>query len=320
MQLVQEAGALAWVHLALTAFGLFWAIVMCALYGMRWKVPPVVALAPLGAHALVVIAGITWGMSRVNSALEGIGSGEPMLRASLLGAGFSEVLAHAQLAATAVPGAVTLLLAGLLSGVRGKRAWGVPVVTAVITFLIVGAIAASLSQYGDTVLVLGRVVLYGGAGLATAAALSGHHRLDSSREGGIVAAVSFAVLVAAGESMVMGSGWAMLFGALASTDPAYREAGVAAGSEELQALHVFSWAAILLAIAPAVIALLRPAAELTEEEVMMPNNTPSGMRWFGGALGLLIPALWVGALLAAGPADILQQITKANPAPSTTPR
>lgn len=320
MQLVQEAGPLAWAHLALTVLGLFWAVVMCALYGMRWKVPPVVALAPLGAHALLVIAGIMLGMSRVNSAIGSIGSGEPELRATLLAAGFSEVLSHAQLAAAAVPSAATLLLAGLLSGCRGKRAWGVPVVTAGITFFIVGAIGASLSAHGDVVLVLGRVVLYGGAGLVTAAALTGHHALDSSREGGIVAAVSFAVLVAAGESMVMGSGWARLFGALASIDPASRAAVVAAGSEELQALYVFSWAAILLAIAPAVIALLRPAAELTEEEVMMPNNAPSGMRWFGGALGLLIPALWVGALLAAGPADILQQITKASPTPSTTPR
>ncbi len=320
MQLVQEAGALAWVHLALTAFGLFWAIIMCALYGMRWKVPPVVALAPLGAHALLVIAGIMWGMSRVTSALEGIGSGEPELRATLLAAGFAEVLAHAQLAAAAVPTAVTMLVAGLLSGCRGTRAWGVPVAIAAITFLVVGAIAASLSQYGDTVLVLGRVVLYGGAGLATAAALSGHHRLDSSREGGIVAAVSFAVLVAAGESMVMGSGWARLLGALAPIDSASRAAGFAAGSEELQALYTFSWVAICVAVAPSIIALLRPAAELTVAEVMMPNNSPSGMRWFGGALGLLIPALWVGALIAAGPADILQQISRASPTTPTTPR
>lgn len=317
MQLFLETGPLAYVQVALMVGGLLWAMVCCALYGLRWKVPPVVAVAPLGAHALAVVVGTMMGTGQVSNAVSGA---DPAYRATITAAGIAEVLGHAQLAAFAIPTAATLVLAGLLSGVRGRRAWGAPAAAFFLVLLAVVAIGASLTAHADPVFVGARVVLYGIAGLAAAIALSGHHALDSSREGGLVAAVSFASLVAACESMVMGGAWSKLFSALAFVEPGSRAALVEAGAREIRDLATFSWAAVALAAVPAVIALLRPAAELTEEEVLAPGTSPSALRWLGGALALLVPALWVAALLTSDPSGSLTAITTGAAPAAATPR
>jgi hypothetical protein len=307
MQLLLETGPLGYAQLALTVGGLLWALVCAVLYGLRWKVPAVVAVAPLGAHALLIIVGTLWSASRVN---EAVLMADPSMRATMMAAGIAETLGHGQLAIAAVPAAALLLLAGLFSGVRGTRAYGAPAVAFLCATLAAGLAAASLTAHAEVPLALARALIYAMAAIPLAAALAGRHAQDSSREGGLVAAVSFATLVAACESMGLARGWSMGFRAIAMADPAAKKTIVESFAGEMSSIAVFSWAAMAFALAPVVVALLRPSADLTEEEVMSGNISPSGARWLGNVLALGVPLLWAAAVLTADPSGSFAVILK----------
>jgi hypothetical protein len=307
MQLLLETGPLAYAQIALLAAGLVWAMACAVFYGLRWKVPPVVAVAPLGAHALVVVGGTLLASSQVNEAVANV---DPSMKATLLAQGIAETLGHGQLALAAVPTAALLVLAGLFSGVRGTRAYGAPGVALVCGLASAGLTGASILAHGEMPLAIGRALIYAIAAPAVAAALAGHHSQDSSREGGITAAVAFAALVAACEAMVLARGWSLGFRALAMASADTKVELVGAIAEDMGRIEVFSWAALAFAFVPGVVALLRPAAELTEEEVLQARTSPSGLRWLGGALALGVPVIWTVALMTTDPSALLVSIAK----------
>ena len=80
-----------------------------------------------------------------------------------------------------------------------------------------------------------------------------------------------------------------------------RAIALAALSKEIDAAATLSWVSLGLAAGAGLVALLRPSADLTDEEILSGNISPSGMRWLGGALSLLVPLVWAAALLAVDP-------------------
>ena len=60
MESFRDAGPIAFLHLLLFLVGLIGAIVVAVLLGMKWKVPPILSVAPLLACAFLGWAGSTW--------------------------------------------------------------------------------------------------------------------------------------------------------------------------------------------------------------------------------------------------------------------
>ena len=304
MQTLTEAGWMGWVQVGLLAGGLVWALVCVVLLGLKVKVPPVIAVAPLLAHAVVVAAGGSW-FSRLVSGAHGLA---PDQRSSWIATGVSGMLSHGVLAAAAIPTAFLLLLGGVFAGARGRRKWG----AAVLVFVVGGGVAlvplGSLLSHGELALAAGRFVVYGLAVLPLAASMIGAHPNDNSREGGIVAAAAFATLVGACEIVVFSSSWERVFSAIAMADTASRVKLLEAGAAEIAALQTYTWVALVLASIPGFVALFRPPAELTDEEIMSSVTSPSAVRWFGGALALAVPVAWAIALLCVDPAGIMAMI------------
>lgn len=304
MESVTYGGPLVWGHGVLLLGGLVWAAICAVLIAMKWKVPPVVATAPLLVHGLYV-AGVALWATRESARF----GDDPAQSATLTAYALSTQLAQGSAAVSVLPTAGVLLLGGLFAGVQGRRAWGAPAFVFVLASVAALLPLVGLLQYADTAFTLGRVVLYGLCVLPLAAALAGAHPLDNSREGGLVATVAFATLVASVELLVVSSAWSNVVRALASVSPESKAELVTAAVAEIGANSTLGWVVTGLATMPAVVALLRPAADLTDEEVLAGNVSPSGLRWFGGALALLVPLVWAAARLCADPAPLLGAFT-----------
>ncbi len=296
-----EAGPLIWGHLILLLGGLVWALACAVMLAMKWKVPPVVATAPLLAHGGLVLGVAMWASSRPP-----VGADDPAARAVSVAGALSTMLGNATASVAVVPVAALLMLGGLFAGARGRRRFGAPALAALLGFGAAAMPLVALVLVGaDMPLAAGRFLLYMVATVAVAGALVGAHPDDNSREGGLIATAGFAALVASCELLVQSSQWAAGLSVLTTIFASDKVPALAALTLEIGAVATLSRVSIGLAAATALVALLRPAADLTDEEMLSGNVSPSGMRWLGGALALLVPLVWAAALLAADPSEIL---------------
>ncbi|GDX81780.1 hypothetical protein LBMAG42_35910 [Deltaproteobacteria bacterium] len=310
MEVFLEAGPFGWAQVIFAVGGLLWALVCVVLLGLRWKVPPVVATAPLLLHAVTVAAGATW-LGRTANA----GSVDPSMVAMSLAQGIDGMIANGTLGVIAVPAAMLLILGGTVAGVRGRRAFGAPAFVFIVAMGVAILPLVSIAYNGVLPLAIGRFVIYGAAALPLTAALAGAHPQDNSREGSVVAGIGFVSLVAAVELLTLSNGWAHGFQALAVTAPDQKATLVAMFVAEMGQLGTLSWAAVVLGAVPAAMALLRPPADLTEQEILEGNISPSALRWIGQALAFVVPLAWCVAMQAANPAEVLTAI--AGPAVPT---
>lgn len=303
MQVLAEAGWVGWAQIVVAAGGLVWALVAAVLLGLRWKVPPFVATAPLFLHGLLLaVAGLV-ASSQMDT--QGV---EPAVKASFVASAVAMVIHNHTLAIAALPSALVLLLGGAAAGVRGRRAWGAPVLVALVGIAAALMPVAGLFQQVPLPLVVIRVGLYGIALIPLVGALAGANSLDNSREGGLVAAAAFATVVAVGESLTIGQLWNTGFRALAVVAGSDKGAFLKAMIAELQGYGTLAGIVLALAAVPAVVALLRPPVDLTEEEILSGATSPSTMRWLGGALALTVPLVWGAAFVAAAPVGLMTQV------------
>ena len=274
---------------------------VAVMLAMKWKVPPVVATAPLLAHGGLVLGVAMWASSRPP-----VGADDPAARAVSVAGALSTMLGNATASVAVVPVAALLMLGGLFAGARGRRRFGAPALAALLGFGAAAMPLVALVLVGaDMPLAAGRFLLYMVATVAVAGALVGAHPDDNSREGGLIATAGFAALVASCELLVQSSQWAAGLSVLTTIFASDKVPALAALTLEIGAVATLSRVSIGLAAATALVALLRPAADLTDEEMLSGNVSPSGMRWLGGALALLVPLVWAAALLAADPSEIL---------------
>lgn len=305
MQSVAEAGPLVLGHGVLLVGGLLWAAVCAVLLAMRWKVPPIVATAPLLAQALYSAGGAMW-VTR-----EGARFGaDPSQSAALTASAVAQQLGLGSASVAALPIAAVLIFGGLAGGVRGRRGFGAPAFALLLGLVAAALPLAGILQHGSLPFALGRAVLYGLAAVPVALALLGAHPQDNSRESGLVATVSFAAMVMSVEVLYASQQWTQAFAALAGASPESKKSLVEMVSVEIGSLGTLGWVAFALASGTAVIALLRPAADLTDEEVMAGDVSPSGARWLGGALALVVPLAWAAARLATDPSALLLSIAR----------
>lgn len=121
--LFQSAGIFGWLQLGLMFLGGLWALVCAVLLAMRWRVPPIVAVAPLLAVPALLCGGASWSEAAVADALV---NADPSMRVMLLAVGTSEIVSQGLLAPLVVPVAALLAAGGLAAGVRAPRTWGSP--------------------------------------------------------------------------------------------------------------------------------------------------------------------------------------------------
>lgn len=303
MEVFLEAGPFGWAQVIVAVGGLLWALVCVVLLGLRWKVPPVVATAPLFLHAVTAAVGATWLGGTANA-----GSVEASMVDLSSSRAVAGMIANGTLGVCAVPTAMLLILGGTAAGVRGRRAFGAPVFVFIVAMGVAVLPLVSIAYQGALPLAIGRFVIYGAAALPLTAALAGAHPQDNSREGSVVAGVGFVSLVAAVELLTLSNGWAHAFRGLAVIAPDGKASLIAQFVAEMGQLGTLSWAAVVLGAVPAAMALLRPPADLTEQEIMEGNISPSALRWLGQALAFSVPIAWCVAMQAANPAALLTQI------------
>lgn len=304
MHVLAEAGVTGWIHLVLIAGGLVWALVCAVLLAMRWKVPPVVATAPLLAHALTVLLGVSLSTGDLGS------PADPAQRASLWAAAIAGVLSNGMLAPAVIPAAAILALGGLAAGVRGPRSWGAPIAA----FFAAGAATllplVGLAFHAELLPAGVRFALYAACVLPVVAALTGAHARTNVREGGMVTAVAFASVVAALEVATISAEWSDSFRAMASVGAAEKNEIMRLVIEETAPLTALAWGTLALATVPAAMALGRPSIDLTDEEVLSASVNPSPMRWLGTAFALAVPICWAAALAATDVSGMLEAISK----------
>lgn len=303
----QEAGAFGYLQVALLVAGGLWALVCAVLLGLRWRVPPVVAVAPLLAVPLLIgIAAIVNGAA-IEDALT---NADPAQRAALLAAGLAETLAQGTMGILVVPVAALLGLGGLVAGVRSPRAWVVPAVVFGVAGLTALLPAVGVLFDASVPLAIGRVLLYGLFVVPLALATANAHPGSNGPEAGMVAAAAWVSLVAAGELAALVSGWTQGFGALAMVDPGNRARVIDVLLVEMSTLTTFAWFTFALAGVPALLAGLRTGADPTEEEILGGQTSPSPGRWVGRFLALAVWPAWAFAYLCLDPADDLGTIMK----------
>lgn len=302
----QEAGFFAFVQVALALAGGLWALVCAVLLGIRWRVPPVVAIAPLMAVPALVALGASWNQAQVDDALA---FADPAQRAALMAAGVAGTLAQGWLGILAVPVAFVLAMGGLVAGMRAPRSWGVPAlvfVGAAFTALVpVVGFAFDASLPGIVV----RVLLYGFAAIPLALSTASDHRRGNGLEGGMVAAAAYVTLVGACELAAVSAAWAEGFRALAAVDPAKKAEIVRVLVDEVGDQATLAWALLALAGVPALICALRSGREPTEAEILEGEASPSPWRSLARFLGLAVWPAWALAFLATSPAGALETIT-----------
>lgn len=303
----RDAGPMAFVQLALFFGGGLWALVCAVLLAMRWKVPPVVAIAPLVAPPLLVTLGAAFAEGEVTAALALV---DPAQRATLLAAGVAESLAQGWFGVLAVPVAFLLAVGGLAAGVRAPRAWGTPA----LVFLAAGltALLPVLGLfYGASVPgVIARVVAYGVCVIPLALATASAHPKGNGPEGGVVAAAAWVTLVGASELAVQTSAWTQGFSALAYVSPENRDAIVKVMVEEVGTQSTLGWTVFALAAVPLVACAVRSGPEPTEEEILAGDASPSPWRTLGRFLALATWPAWAFALLSIDASETLETIRK----------
>lgn len=301
----QEAGAFAFVHLAVAALGGLWALVCAVLLAMRWRVPPIVAVAPLILAPFVVAVGASWSASQVTEALA---YADPAQRAALQAAGISGTLAQAPFGLLAVPVAFLLAVGGLAAGLRAPRRWGVPALVFLVAGLTALLPAIGLAFEASLPSVVARVLLYGLAAIPLALSTASDHRRSNGLEGGMVAAAAYVAFVGATELSVVSGAWAQGFSALAMVDPDMRGKILAALSEEVGAQGTLAWAMFVVAGVPAVVCAFRSGPELTEAEILDGEASPSPWRSLARLLALGVWLAWALAFVAASPGDAIETI------------
>lgn len=290
------------VYTVLVVGGVLWSLVCAVLLAMKWKVPPVLATAPLFAHAAAVASLATYAHSQ---AVTAAATAIPDQKALLLSMAVAQFLSAGLLAPTVIFSAGILGLGALIGGLRGPKWWGLPILS--ILVFGVAALVPILSVFFDApfATALGRTVLYGVCAIPAGLAMAGAHPNQSGREAGVVAGVAFVTLVASVEISVLSSAWMRGFAAIALADPSSKIQILAAMQTEMVPLRNAASAAVFLAAVPAALALFRAPMPLSDEEIMNSSVSPSGMRWFGSMLALLLVPLWAITLMAADPTETL---------------
>lgn len=282
IRLFQDAGALAYLQLAVTLPLLIVALGCAVAVGLGRRVPPAVAALACGVSPLVALVGLQLDRSQVNAAL-------PFIAASDLGIvramGEAEALANPQLAVLAALGGGAWVLGAVFGGVRAPRSYGVPAVQLVLSLAAIGALALAAVWAGSLTQLAGcglLTVLAVGLALASANA----QRAGGGPEAGATAAVGF---VSALSAVAIASHVATAREALKSLvflpeldQPVSAEVG-ARLSTDLR----LTAAALLLASLTVVVAALRP----TVATDAAPDD--SALRRIGRLLALLAPLAWL---------------------------
>ncbi|MFN7143954.1 MAG: hypothetical protein ACK4YP_09275 [Myxococcota bacterium] len=301
----RDAGPMAFVQVALLLGGGVWALVCAVLLALRWRVPPVVAIAPLLASPLLVTLGATLAESQVTGALALV---DPPQRATLLAAGVAESLAQGWFGLLAAPVAFLLAIGGLAAGVRSPRAWGTPA----LVFLAAGLTAllplVGLAYDASVPGVLARVVAYGVCAIPLALATASAHPKTNGPEGGMVAAAAWVSLVGASELAVQTAAWTRGFTALAYVSPEDRDTIVKMLVEEVGTQATLGWVIFAVSAVPLLLCALRSGPEPTEEEILAGDASPSPWRSLGRFLALAVWPAWALALLSIDATETLETI------------
>lgn len=304
-----ELGVLGWVQLAACLLGLVWTLACTVMLGLRWKVPAVLSTAPLSLHATLVVVAATLGGLDADAA-SGV---DPAQRATLLAAGASQVIFAGVLGAVAVPSAMLLALGGAAGGVRAPRSYGAPAVAFLACGLAALAPLGGIFNHASLGVVFAKVLLYGGGALPVALSLLGNGQNTNARESSVAASIAFFSVVAGTELCTRSYDWARTFAAVAGAGVDAKGELLTAAAAEIDAVARFGWVSLALATVPLLVAVLRPAAALTEDEVMNGPVNPSGWRIIGTGLALVVPLLWFAATLSADPSGLFARIASARP-------
>ncbi len=304
----RQAGIFAHLHLLVFVGGALWALVCAVLLGLRWRVPPILAVAPLCVVPLLIGSGSMWAYDVTTDAASQV---DPASRATIMAAGLAEGMSQGWFGLLAVPVAGVLALGGLAAGVRAPRRWVVPVVVFGVAGLTALLPLVGLVQYTPIGWVLGRMFLYGLGVVPLALATANDHTKHNGPEGGMVAAAAWVTLVGACELALQTYGWTLGFAALANVDPEQRNMVLAAMSAEIGAQATLGWVLFALAGVPAVIVAFRSGPPLTEEEIMNGESSPSPGRTLGRVLALLVWPLWAFAMAANAPGSVIDTLTVA---------
>ncbi len=304
-----EIGLVGWLQVAACLLGLLWTLVCAVLLGLRWKVSAVLSTAPLALHAVLVILGATMG----GMAAQSVAELPADMRAMSYAMGLTQVMGAGMVGIVAVPSGMLLALGGAAGGVRAPRAFGAPV----LAFLACGLAAllplGGLFNGATMPWVVFKVLVYGAGAVPVALSLLGNGQNTNARESSVAAAIAYFTVVASVELADSSSTWLKVFSALANADAESKSTLLAAGSSEVAAIARFGWFSLALAAAPLLAAVLRPAAALTEEEVMNGQVNPSGIRIIGTGLALVVPLLWFAATLSADPSGLLAKLMSSAP-------
>lgn len=306
MFFLQEAGPFAWVQLVVGAGGALWALVCAGLLAARWKVPPVVALAPLFLQPISAWAGTMYASYQMSS----MGAVDPAQRATIIAVSISAILGMGVFSLAAVPAAAILGLGGVAAGVRGPRRWG-PAALGFFSCILVALLPLWTLGYGAAFpMVVARLLFYGLCAVPVAASLLSAHPNSNGREASVVTGGAWFSLVACCEIAVVSSGWSDGFSALAMVDPGMKGELLKALSAEVGGQAMVGWVLVLAAAVPMVIALARSSTELTYEELLTANVNPSPMRAIGQGLALGLVVAWGLAFWSTDPSEILLALSK----------
>lgn len=298
----RTAGVFAHLQVVVFLGGALWAFACAVFLGLRWRVPPLLATAPLFLVPLVVAVGATFGYAEATDAA---GQSDPAARATLMAAGLSGGMSQGWFGLLAVPVAGLFGVGGLAAGIRGPREWGAPALVFAVALLTALLPIAGLFADVPLPLVAARVLLYGLGVVPLALATANAHRAGNGPEGGMVAAAAWVAVVGAGELATLTYGWVQGFQALAYVDPASRAALVETMSSEMGDQGTLAWIVFTLSAVPALICALRSGPEATEAEILAGDASPSPMRSLGRILAFGVWPLWAFAIAATSPAAVL---------------
>lgn len=304
VRMIAEAGIGGWLQVGLLALGLLWSLVVAVLVGIRWKVPAVVAVAPLLAHAFAAALGASLAGNGALTAM----NADPAQRATMYAASIAGTISNGTLASAAIPSAMLLALGAVAAGVRGPRRFGAPI--GVILFCGITAMMPALSMVwnGSLPLAAGRLVVYGLAAFPTAMAFCGAHPRTNAREASIIAAAAWTTLVAVGEMATLASGWTRGFNGIAMMGTADKGAVVNQFLAEMSPLQTLGMITLAVSAVPMVIAFFRADIELTAEEVLSGSVSNSPVRSIGAFLAALTPLVWLLAMWSCSPADMVAHL------------
>lgn len=297
---LRAGGGWAYAQLGLGALGFGWCALCALLLAFRWKVPALIATAPLALHAALAVAG-------TGSATAPAGATEAEA-ANVVAQGISQTLASGAMAIAALPSAMVLALGAAIGGARGTRAY----TAAGLAFLGLGGLA--LAQLAGGVLggslgqAAAKALLYCGGVLPVALALLGNGERSNARESSIAATVAFASGVASVEALSGSMSWSRVLSAVASVDHDAKGRLLAAAAEEIAVPSSLGLAMFGLAGLFVLVAIFRPAAERSREEIMQGRVDGSPLRGIGNGLAIVTVLAWFAALLATDVSGVVGSI------------